>query len=72
MTVPSHPGPDDELRTISETAKHLRISERQVHRLIRSGDLIAYKVGRLWRLPTSSIGGYLSRNRYRPDRGGGC
>ncbi len=65
------PDLDDPLFTIAETAKKLRTSERQVHRKIRSGDLVAFKLGRLWRIPGSSIRDLLRRSRYRPTAKGG-
>ena len=65
------PDPEDKLRTIAETAKRLRLSERQVHRLIRSGALAAFKIGRLWRITDRAIDALLEKSRYHPKGGGG-
>ena len=60
---------DDELLTISQTADYLQLSDKTVRRLIKSSQLVAYKVGeRVWRVRESDIVKYLSANSN--DRGG--
>jgi excisionase family DNA binding protein len=45
--------------TVSETAAHLRISERQVHRHTAQGLFPCHRIGRSVRYTTSDINTYL-------------
>lgn len=48
-----------EVLTPDEVAKLLRVSKRTVERLCQSGKLRAIRVGRLWRIPRSSLEEFL-------------
>lgn len=51
----------DELWNISRVAQYLGVSERTVYNKVRSGDLPAAKVGRLWRVSASDLGAWLAQ-----------
>ena len=54
---------DDELLTIAQTAKYLKLSEKTIRRLISESRLIASKVGnRTWRIKASDIENYIQTN----------
>ena len=46
--------------SVRETAEELKVSERLVQRLARSGKLKGVKVGRSWRFTLESIRAYLA------------
>lgn len=43
------------LLTVDEAASELRVHPETVRRLIRRGDLCAFKAGRAWRVPADSL-----------------
>jgi excisionase family DNA binding protein len=49
------------LLTLSEAAQLLQVSTRTLHRMIRSGDLPALKVGGQWRLRETQLQQWLER-----------
>jgi len=49
-----------EILTISEVAKYLRVNYHTVYRLIKSGRLPAFKVGRAWRFHRADIERYVT------------
>jgi excisionase family DNA binding protein len=49
----------DELWDISRVAQYLGVSERTVYNKVRSGDLPAVKMGRLWRVRESELSSWL-------------
>lgn len=53
----------DEVYTIAETAKLLKVSEETVRRLIANGDLEARRVGRQYRITRETIDKYLGISR---------
>lgn len=50
----------DRLLTVREVADAMRVSHMTVYRLIRSGQLRAVRVGRVFRIRESEIDRYLS------------
>jgi excisionase family DNA binding protein len=55
--------PVTKLRTIQETAELFDASRRTVQRLIQSGALPAYRVGRLVRIADADIAAFLAGDR---------
>lgn len=53
----------DTLFTIEQTAIYLKVSTKTIRRLINQNELIAFKVGRCWRIRQGDIELYLNRNR---------
>jgi len=49
-----------ELKTVSEVAALLRVSNMTVYRLIRSGELPALRVGKSYRIRAADLEAYLS------------
>jgi hypothetical protein len=50
----------DELLDIASVARYLGVSERTVYSRVRSGDLPALKVGRLWRVRVHDLEAWLA------------
>ena len=51
---------NDELLTISQTAKYLKLSDKTVRRLIKNKELVASIIGnRSWRIKMQDIESYL-------------
>jgi excisionase family DNA binding protein len=55
----------EDLWDIARVADHLGVSERTVYNKVRSGDLPAVKVGRLWRVRPSELEAWLARGTSR-------
>ncbi len=51
------------LRTVDEAANYLRVSRRQVYKLVREGNLRAVRVGERLRFRPGDVEGYLERDR---------
>ena len=51
------------LLTVREVAEVMRVSNMTVYRLIRSGQLVATRVGRSYRIWDGDVRDYLSRGR---------
>lgn len=49
--------------TVREVAKSVRLSERQIRRLIADGDLVVHRIGRAIRVSASDLDEFLRRNR---------
>lgn len=49
----------DTLLTVSEVAKHLRLSNMSVYREIKRGNLAALRVGKSYRVRASDLAEYL-------------
>lgn len=63
----------DDLLDIASVAEYLGVSERTVYNRVRSGDLPALKVGRLWRVRATDLEAWLgvAPERARPAGAGG-
>lgn len=59
---------DAALLTLAETAEALRCSRTTLWRLIRSGHVVAFRVGSRVRIPVSELEDYLARRRVEPMR----
>jgi excisionase family DNA binding protein len=69
---PETPTLDDAaLLTLDETCEALRISRVTLWRLIRTGHVVAFRVGSRVRVPASGVEEYLARHRIAaPDHEG--
>jgi excisionase family DNA binding protein len=56
----SHPFVDDRLLTVGEVAGTMRVSNMTVYRLIKSGQLPAFRVGKNYRIKESDVSRYLT------------
>lgn len=57
-----------ELLTVKQVENRLKLSERTIFRLIKSGELHGFKVGREWRFEESDIEDYITRQRREAER----
>jgi excisionase family DNA binding protein len=55
-----------EFYTVSETARHLRLCEKQVRRLIWRGELPAFRFGTALRINKADIAAYVASRRITP------
>lgn len=63
--MPPNRSPDNKaLLTIADVAQRLRVSTKTIRRLIGSGELPAFKVGRLWRVSERDLQRFL-HDRWR-------
>ena len=49
----------DDLLTADETAEVLKIGKNNLYKLLESGQLKAYRNGRVWRIPRLSVERYI-------------
>jgi excisionase family DNA binding protein len=54
---------NEQVYTPAEVAKILKLSQETIRRKMRSGELKAYKEGRLWRITTESISQYIKNKQ---------
>jgi len=57
----------EELLTVKDVQRRLRISERTVFTLLRKGDLTGFKVSNAWRFRESDITNYEERQRRKAE-----
>lgn len=57
-----------ELLDIRQVQNILKLSERTVFRLIKSGELRGFKAGSKWRFEMSDIQAYINRQRQKNDQ----
>jgi excisionase family DNA binding protein len=50
-----------EIYTPEEIAENLKVTRLTVHRWLRSGELKAFKAGRLWRITRTDLESFLGR-----------
>ena len=55
--------------SLEEIAAHLGVSKDTVHRWIRSCDLPAHKVGRLWKFDIAEVNDWVKSGRARDGEG---
>jgi PTS system nitrogen regulatory IIA component len=64
---------DDDILTIEEVAKHLRVSERTVYDWAQKGEIPSGKIGTVWRFKKSEVEKWvndrLSVNKFLPQNG---
>jgi excisionase family DNA binding protein len=53
--------PDDPLLTLKEAMSYLRVSRSTLYRLMESGRLRGYKVGKSWRFHREDLRGCVAR-----------
>lgn len=54
--------------TVLEVARTLRVSKMTVYRLVESGILPGYQIGRSMRIPTAAVWDYLRGCRIEPSK----
>jgi len=51
------------LLTIKQTAKHMQVSTKTIRRWIKSGDLVAHRFGRQWRISKTDLQTFIRMRR---------
>lgn len=51
----------DDILTIEEVAEALKVGTSQVYKLVRSGEMNAFKEGKNWRIPKKGVLNYVSK-----------
>ena len=49
-----------DILTVREVAEYLRVPEKTVYQLVRSGELPAFKAGRHWRVTSEAVGTFIA------------
>lgn len=55
----------DDILTIEEVAEALRIGSSQAYRIVRSNQLKAYKEGRDWKIPKTTLIQYIQKGSHK-------
>ena len=50
-----------EILTLSEVAEYLKIPKKTAYKVVRSGDLRAFKAGKHWRVQRAELGAWIAR-----------
>lgn len=52
---------NDEIMTVSEVAKYLKISEVTTYKFVQEGKIPAFKIGRHWRVKKSDLNEFIEK-----------
>ena len=63
-------GRDRELMTVREVASYLNCHYMTVYKLVRTGDLPAFRLGSDWRFRRSDLEKWIAKKQVRPARSG--
>lgn len=55
----------DDILTIEEVAEALKIGTSQAYKIVRSGDLNAYKEGKDWKVPKFALKNYIEKRIFK-------
>jgi excisionase family DNA binding protein len=61
--------PQRVLLTVNQTAELLSISDDQVYRLLRRGELTSFKIGRLRRIPRAAVDTWIDQQIAQQEGG---
>ena len=56
---------DYEVMTAYEAMDYLGIGENTLYRLLKSGDLGAFRIGRIWKIPRKELDKYIDKSLER-------
>ncbi|ABR47905.1 DNA binding domain, excisionase family [Alkaliphilus metalliredigens QYMF] len=54
---------EEEIMTISEVAKYLKISEVTTYKFVQEGKIQGFKIGRHWRVKRSDLAEFIERQK---------
>ena len=57
----------DDVLTIEEAREALKIGRNYIYKILASGELAGYKVGRTWRIPKSALDAYIKGAQLRKE-----
>ncbi len=63
--------PREALLTVAEVADELRVSTMTVYRLVKAGELPAFRIGKNYRIKRDDLDAYLTAGAVRADEGNG-
>ena len=49
--------------TVQKVAKHLKVTEITIYRLLKKGEIIGYKVGDSWRIDGKDLKAYIKKQK---------
>ena len=55
--------------TIRELCQILMIGRNRAYELLQSGTVKGFRIGRIWKIPKTSVIAFLSGGREQPERG---
>ena len=64
FSAPPERGKEEELLTFPEAGAILKVKRTRLYAMLRTGELRAVKIGKLWRISRKSIEEYLARSVY--------
>lgn len=56
---------ENELLTLNELCERLMISETTAYKLLRSGEIRGFQIGRHWRIPVESVNKYIKNKCFQ-------
>ena len=56
---------NNDILKIEDVMKLLDIGKNTLYRLLKSGDINAFKIGKVWKIPKSSVDDYVRRHLQR-------
>ena len=65
-------GNDAEYMSLEEVADMLGVTYQLIYRLVRSGELPAVRLGKLYRVSRADLDGYLAKSKFAASAGGVC
>ena len=65
-------GVETEYMSLEEVADMLGVTYQLIYRLVRSGELPAVRLGKLYRVSKADLDGYLERSKRASSAGGVC
>ncbi|SNS06914.1 DNA binding domain-containing protein, excisionase family [Anaerovirgula multivorans] len=54
---------EDEIMTVSEVARYLKISEVTTYKFVQEGKIPGFKVGRHWRVKRSDLAEFIEKQK---------
>jgi len=64
--------PDKEYLSVEEVAEVMGVTYQLIYRLVRSGEMPAVRLGKLYRISRTELNHYLERSRQAVTGGGTC
>ena len=65
-------GDKNEYMSLEEVADFLGVTYQLIYKLVRSGELPAVRLGKLYRVSRTDLNGYLEKNKSAMSAGGVC
>ncbi len=65
-------GVESEYMSLEEVSNMLGVTYQLIYRLVRSGELPAVRLGKLYRVSRNDLDGYLKRSKSASATGGAC